>query len=243
MQKTLNSSIQADGAFGILPPQSERQFSGNERQENPPSFEKRRAHRVFTGSFLSILSAVTVLVCGGCSSTPPGPVPKQWVTQTPGALAPGDVLKLSFPGAPELNQTQKVRADGRISAPMLGEVSASGKRLGQLQSELSQLYKPQLKNSEVVVTLEASAIPVYVSGAVLRPGKVALDRPMTLIEAIMEAGGFVPDVANPKKVVVIRNIRGQQTTHIFDLSPALRGKTIEAFPLRAYDIIYVQQGF
>lgn len=242
MQKSLKFFIQAGNASGLPPFQSERLSNGNQRQTGSHSVSQKRAHRGFTGRLLSILSAVVALVCTGCSS-PPGPIPKQWVTQTPGALAPGDVIKLSFPGAPELNQAQKVRADGKITAPMLGEVSVVGKRLGQLQSELSQLYKPQLKNSEVVVSLESSAIPVYVSGAVNRPGKVALDRPMTVLEAIMEAGGFVEDVANPKKVVVIRNIRGQQTTHIFDLSPALRGKTTDAFSVRAYDIIYVQQGF
>src|SRR5205814_9860875 len=60
-------------------------------------------------------------------------------------LASGDVVKLTFSAAPELNQSQKVRVDGKLSLPLVGEVDAAGKTIGQLQSELIQLYKPQLK--------------------------------------------------------------------------------------------------
>ena len=68
-------------------------------------------------------------------------------------LASGDVVKLTFSSAPELNQSQKVRADGKLSLPLIGEVDAGGKTVGQLQSDLIQLYKPQLKTPEVTVSL------------------------------------------------------------------------------------------
>jgi len=145
---------------------------------------------------------------------------------------------LSFPGAPEMNQLQRVRADGKISLPALGEMTVGGRRLGDLQKELSRKYESEIKNSEVVVTLEFSAIPVYVSGTVKNPGKVVLDRPMTAFEAIMEAGGF-GDFAKTKKVVVNRIVNGRHTTYVLNLSPALQGIPSEAFYLKAYDAIYV----
>src|SRR5438270_7448815 len=40
-------------------------------------------------------------------------------------LASGDVVKLTFSSAPELNQSQKVRADGKLSLPLVGEVDAA----------------------------------------------------------------------------------------------------------------------
>src|ERR1700745_2386551 len=103
-------------------------------------------------------------------------------------LASGDVVKLTFSAAPELNQSQKVRADGKLSLPLVGEVDAAGKTVGQLQGELIQLYKSQLKTPEVTVSLEASVTTVTVSGAVTRPGKLAFERPTTVLQAIMEAG-------------------------------------------------------
>lgn len=203
---------------------------------------------VFKRMFLScqawLFAVLCAFACVGCQSQTAGPIPQEWRAQTPGALAAGDVLKFTFPGAPELNQSQKIRADGKVSVPVLGEILAGGKRLGDLQRELTRLYQPQLKNSEVVVSLESSTTAVYVGGAVNRPGKVPLDRPMTVLEAIMEAGGFTPDLANPRKVSVIRNVNGQHTTHLVDLSPGLRGQSSEAFYLKAYDVIYVpQSGF
>src|SRR3989441_4556186 len=104
-------------------------------------------------------------------------------------LASGDVVKLTFSSAPELNQSQKVRADGKLSLPLVGEVDASGKTVGQLQSELIQLYKSQLKTPEVTVSLETSLTTVVVSGAVNHPGKLTFERPTTVLQAIMEAGG------------------------------------------------------
>jgi polysaccharide export outer membrane protein len=95
-------------------------------------------------------------------------------------LASGDVVKLTFSSAPELNQSQKVRADGKLSLPLVGEVDAAGKTVGQLQGELIQLYKSQLKTPEVTVSLEASLTTVVVSGAVNKPGKIAFERPTTV---------------------------------------------------------------
>src|SRR6266853_1526455 len=85
-------------------------------------------------------------------------------------LASGDVVKLTFSSAPELNQAQKVRADGKLSLPLVGEVDAAGKTVAQLQTELMELYKSQLKTPEVTVSLEASVTTVVVSGAVGQPG-------------------------------------------------------------------------
>ena len=198
---------------------------------------KMRLRAVVSG-FAGAFAAFALFCLGGCQTPSAQIYPKQSVPQTPGALAPGDIVKLSFPGAPELNQLQRVRADGKISLPVLGEMNVGGKRLGDLQKELSRKYEAEIKNSEVVVTLEFSAIPIYVSGTVKNPGKVVLDRPMTVLEAIMEAGGF-GDFANTKKVVVIRNVNGRHTTYVLNLSPSLKGVPSEAFYLKAYDAIYV----
>lgn len=177
----------------------------------------------------------------GCETSGPREVASSGALPAVGALAPGDVLKITFVGASDLNQVQKIRADGRLSLPMIGEVTAGGKRLGEFQAELSRLYKPQLQNSEVIVSVESSAIPVYVSGAVNRPGRVLLERPMTALEAIMEVGGFTSGLANPRKVVLIRVENGKHATHILDLSPSLKGRGADAFWLRPYDVIYVQE--
>ena len=159
------------------------------------------------------------------------------------ALSCADVVKLSFPGNPELDHSQKIRPDGRISLPLIGEFNAGGKTPGALQQDLARTYRTQLQNNNVLVTLEHTSAAVYVSGAVMKPGKVVLDRPMTVFEAIMEAGGFEPGYANTRKVVVLRNENGAPRSHVLDLSPALKGKPYTAFYVHPRDVIHVPQSF
>ena len=205
-----------------------------------PRVERKSSTFKFVAGIVGAMAALLVLLCAGCQNT--ATLPKQLTVQMPGVLAVGDVLKLSFSGAPELNQSQRIRSDGKVSLPQIGQVEAAGKKLGEFQDELSRMYKSKLTNTEVVVALESSAIPVYVAGAVNHPGKIVLDRPMTVLEAIMEAGG-PSNLGNLKKVIVIRNANGRHYTQTFDLSPPLRGQATGAFYLRPYDMINVPERF
>ncbi len=155
-------------------------------------------------------------------------------------LVAGDVVKLTFSGAPELNQSQKLRADGKINLPLIGEVDAAGKSIGSLQSELAFKYKSQLQNTTVVVTLESSVTQVVVSGAVSKPAKLSFDRPTTVFQALMEAGG-VNEFGSLKRVHLIRITNGEQHTQILDLSPTTSGQTTRPFYVKDGDVIYIPQ--
>jgi polysaccharide export outer membrane protein len=149
---------------------------------------------------------------------------------------------VSFTAAPELNQSQKIESDGRVSLPLIGQVYAIGKTPEQLQQELTNLYKSQLQNSDVLVTLENVAIPVVVSGEMQKPGKIVFERPATVLEAIMEAGGFTA-YGDPKKISVIRQVNGVQHTQIVDLSEVLHGQPSRVMYVSAGDVIYVRPRF
>jgi polysaccharide biosynthesis/export protein len=155
----------------------------------------------------------------------------------------GDTLKVSFPGAQNLDTTQQVRRDGRITLPMVGEVMAIGMTPAELEQALVKLYAPQLVSKEVTVTVVSSSYAVYVSGSVLRPGKIMSDRPMSALEAIMEAGGFDNAKANIEAVVVIRNEDGKTRNYTLNLKLVLEGKQNEPFYLKPSDIVYVPEKF
>ena len=113
----------------------------------------------------------------------------------------GDMLRITFPGAPNLNTLPlMVRRDGKITLPLVGEVTAVGKTALGFQKELTNLFSSQLVMKDVNVNIESSVYTVYVTGAVLRAGKVDTSRPITALEAIMEAGGFDNSRANLKEV-------------------------------------------
>ncbi len=196
---------------------------------------------LFCKRILGILGSVAILAllfCTGCQGTPKTTMPL--IGQTPNYLNAGDEVKISFPAAPELNQTQKIGTDGSLSLPLIGEVHAGGKSPGDLQRELATLYKPQLQDNEVVVTLETRALPVVVSGAVQKPGKIVFERPATVLEAIMEAGGFTPE-ADLKKVSLIRIVKGEHYSQVYDLRSVLKGNPTRAVYVSGGDVIYVPE--
>jgi polysaccharide biosynthesis/export protein len=185
-----------------------------------------------------VFAAFVLLSCGGCETSSKTPLPDQPIATTPVTLSPGDVIKLTFPGATELNQSQKIRADGKVSLPLVGEVTAAGKKLVDLQNELTALYKPQLTNSNVVVSLESGTVTVVVSGYVAKPGKLSFDRPTTVFQAIMEAGG-PNEYGNMSNVHLVRIINGEQHTQALNLKHAVSGETSKVNYVKDGDVIYV----
>jgi polysaccharide biosynthesis/export protein len=158
-------------------------------------------------------------------------------------LREADAVRITFPGAPNLNTVQAIRRDGKITMPLIGEIQAAGLSPVGLEKKLLELYGPQLQTKEITVTLESSAFPVYVTGAVLRPGKIVSDRPLSALEAIMEAGGFNYSRANMKQVRIIRYNNGKPSFFNVNLKAIMRGKDVEPFPLKPSDILYVPERF
>jgi polysaccharide biosynthesis/export protein len=183
------------------------------------------------------LVALILLLGTGCQTTK---TPTVLTSRTPSSLVAGDTVKISFPAAPELNQSQKIGADGTLSLPLIGEIAATGKTVGQLQAELGERYKSQLQDNEVLVSLDTRAVPVVVTGAVLKPGKVVFERPATVVEAIMEAGGFTPE-ADLKKISLIRIVKGEHETEVIDLRNLLNGQPTPAIYCSGGDVIYVPE--
>jgi polysaccharide export outer membrane protein len=187
--------------------------------------------------------AILALLLPGCQSTPTV-APTDPRPYTTAVLREGDNVKIAFPGAQNLDTTQQVRRDGKITLPLGGEIVAAGKTPADIEKEILTLHGDQLAVKQVVVTVTSSAYPVYVSGAVLRPGKILADRPMTLLEAIMEAGGFDQAKANLKKVTVLREFEGQTVSYQIDMRDVIAGKPgTKPFYLKPSDKIHVPQKF
>ncbi len=159
------------------------------------------------------------------------------------ALKEGDVIKVSFPGVPSMDASLPVRADGRVTLPLVGDHAVAGKSIEALTKELLALYEPQLVSKEVQVALISSSYTLYVTGAVLRPGKVVADRRISAFDAIMEAGGFDKARANLKAVVVVRQEEGQTKSYTLNLEQVLTGGQSAPFYLKPFDTVYVPTKF
>jgi polysaccharide export outer membrane protein len=159
-------------------------------------------------------------------------------------LREGDVIKIVFPTAPNLNTASiPIMRDGTVTLPVVGVVRAAGKTLAELQDDLVKLYSAQVESKQVTVELLSSGFPIFVTGAVLRPGKVLSDHPMTALEAIMEAGG--PDYARAdlKHVTVLRREGKHLRNYGLNIKQVMRGDEVEPFYMKPDDILYVKERF
>lgn len=160
-------------------------------------------------------------------------------------LQEGDTLKISFPDAATLDSVQSIRRDGKITLSNIGEIPAAGKTPGELEADIRKAYGNQLVNTNISVTVQSSAFVVYVFGTVAKPGKIISDRPLSPLEALIEAG--VDDTkGNLKKVQIIRtDTNGQTHKFKLDLYHPLHNENepLPTFKLMPFDYIYVPERF
>lgn len=196
-----------------------------------------------------ILGLMTMLAAAGCQSPQTRESLKEGaaVSETL-LLREGDTVKIAFPGAPNLDSIQQIRRDGKITLPSIGEVQAAGLKPPELEKQILALYGTQLLSKEVSITVQSATFPVFVTGQVLHPGKVVVDRPMTALEAIMEAGGFNYDWADLKAVMVIRKEEDGIKHYALNMKKVMHGKSNQPFGksnqpfyLKPSDIVYVPE--
>ncbi len=199
-----------------------------------------------TGSILLALAAFALSAAGSAQAADPsGAVPTE---QGPAlTLREGDIVKITFPGAPDLNPPEplQIRRDGKITLPIIGEVMAADRTPSELQNDLIGLYSKQIQSKEVVVTVISSSFSVFVDGAVLHSGKITVNHPLTILEAVMEAGGFDYNKANTEKVSVIRKQEGadKYTYYTVNLKAVIAGKQNDLFYLQPGDMVHVPERF
>ena len=209
------------------------------------------SHRPWT--FLALLAGGCALL-NGCQLTssedrPSYPVAADHGATSPGGpgmaayatnnLVEGDVVSITFQYSTNYNAVQKISLDGTLNLQGVGQVKAAAKSPLQLQSELTELYKSQVKDDPITIKVIGAESAVYVSGAVTRPGKIPLERPMTVLEAVMEAGGYDPYRADLSDVIVLRVESGKQKSYPVNLKRVLRGHDDTPFYLKPFDVIQV----
>ena len=140
-------------------------------------------------------------------------------------LSPGDVVTVNVYELETLSGDKTVDATGRVDMPLVGKISADGLTTDQLSSRIGDsLGQKYLQSPHVSVALkQAVARTVTIDGAVKSPGVYAVSNETTLIQAIALASGTA-NTANPKRIVVFREIDGHRAAAAFDLTTIRRGE-------------------
>jgi protein involved in polysaccharide export with SLBB domain len=123
-------------------------------------------------------------------------------------FVPGDSIEIKYFYNPDLNEAMIIRPDGKIALPLIGDVDLKAKTVSEASKMIESLYAPHLKTPKITIQIRSyAAQKVYIGGEVLRPGVLALSAELTLVDAIMEAGGRKSS-ASSAVAVLIRKIAG-----------------------------------
>ncbi len=116
----------------------------------------------------------------------------------------GDVIEVKFFNNEQFNETLTVRPDGRISMQKVGDIPVAGLTPTQLSKVITTRYERILKNPEVTVIVRSfGGYQVYILGEVNNPGAIPLQRNLTILQTLAQAGGY-KETANLKSVLLLR---------------------------------------
>ena len=204
-----------------------------------------------TKSMIGLGAGICLLLVAGCADKRGGPIP--YDVKTFGApdaptvvpleqgyrIAPLDTLSVKVFKMPDLSGDYEVDLTGQIALPLVGSVRAVDLTTAELDDRLTaKLSEKYLQNPDISVGVKSSTRRnVTVDGAVTKVGTFSVNGPMTLIQAVAQAGGPTQD-ANPRRVAIFRQISGQRQSAAFDLTAIRRGEAPDP-AVYAGDIVIV----
>ena len=191
----------------------------------------------FAGRARTLLLAVAgaSLALAGCGDKRGGTIPYNVALPAPDAptvvplensyrIAPLDTLSVKVFKMPDLSGDYEVDLTGNIAMPLIGNVAAAELTTAELDQRLTERFGERyLENPDISVGVKASTRrTVTVDGAVKQSGSFPVNGPLSLIQAVAQAGGTTED-ANPRRVAVFRTIGGKRQAAAFDLTDIRRG--------------------
>jgi polysaccharide export outer membrane protein len=179
----------------------------------------------------------------GCATTGPyvwvDSLPPQAAGNGDVLIVDGDVLNVRVFNQDPLSTKERVRADGRISIPVIGEVMARGKRPAQLAAEIQDRLKEIVKVPSVIVAFEQGAdLKISVVGEVRNAGVFGIEPGSNVLHALAAAGGL-SDYADGEKIFVVRKSLAQRVRFRFNDLRSQDPKSVQ-FTLQAGDVVVVE---
>jgi protein involved in polysaccharide export with SLBB domain len=139
-------------------------------------------------TMLGVLIAMFI-VAQSAHAAPVAPKKPAWLQSY--KLGPGDGFNITVYGHTELTRNDVfVAADGRLNF-LQANIVAAGLTVDELRAKLNAELGRYYQHVRVIVSPIAYASKrIFVLGKVVNKGQVMLDRPLTILEAVAEAGGL-----------------------------------------------------
>lgn len=176
-------------------------------------------------NLLTVLLALSLsfllAACATSGSAGNGPPPAGTAAAEPYQIGVDDVVTVSVWRNPELDSTGPVRPDGMISVPLLGDVPAGGRTPPEVAKEIEERLSTYIRDPQVAVILSELRSHEYLSrvrvtGAVRQPVSIPYRPGMTVLDAVLAAGGVTEFAAADRSSLYRKNggETGNYTVHL-----------------------------
>jgi len=155
-------------------------------------------------------------------------------------IGPEDILEISVWKDPSLTKEVVVRPDGKISFPLIGELTAGGVSVEELEKELKSCLEKFIPDAVVtVMVIKVNSLKIYVLGKIARPGVYSIGKPINVLQALALAGGLTP-FAKAKKILILRNEDSYHIKIPFNYEKIEKGESLELnISLQSGDVVVV----
>ena len=207
-----------------------------------PSFYRRALRRV--------LALTCVLACAalaGCASQRPLSAPAETSPEVDYLIGPGDSISINVWRNPEVSQTVPVRPDGKITAPLVEDLPASGKTPSQLARDIEKALARYIQQPAVSVIVNGFVgtydQQIRVIGQAAKPQSLPYRRDMSLMDVLIAVGG-VTEFAAGNRASIVRKVDGKQEKLPVRLSDLIKDGDISA-NVRMWpgDILIIPESF
>lgn len=157
-----------------------------------------------------------------------------------------DLVQVSVWHNPELGATIPVRPDGKISLPLIGDVVAGGRTPEEVSADVKKRLETYVRDPQVAVILTELRSHEYLSrvrvtGAVRQPVSITYRQGMTVLDAVLAAGG-PNEFAASDSTELYRKNGGGTTTFDVKLGKIMKkGELNTNFAVQPGDIITVPE--
>lgn len=194
---------------------------------------------------------VGTLILAGCENLPVSDSARE-AAQQPNSIegdyriGVDDRVQVTVWRNPELSIIGPVRPDGKISVPLVGDVEAGGRTPSEVAENIKKQLSAYIRDPNVAVIVTELRSYEYLSrvrvtGAVRTPKSIPHRRGMTVLDAVLEAGG-INDFASANSTKLYR--KAQSKTEVFDIELGdilKKGRLQTNLSLRPGDVITVPE--
>lgn len=183
----------------------------------------------------------------GCASTPLPPAPAQAASPDYSyIIGPGDMINIVVWRNPELSMSVPVRPDGKLSSPLVEDLTAIGKSPTTLARDIEKALGKFIRDPVVTVIVTNFVGPyseqIRVVGEATKPQILAYRQKMTLLDVMIAVGGMT-DFADGNGATILRTSEGnkQYSVRIRDL--VKRGDVTANVEVKPGDVLIIPQSW